>query len=130
MRDPRFGFAQARAYLRRLLRDEEAAGSNPATRPGHRPLAISLVAFFCSLSDYGRSDYDSDYGRQSAAGKTRSIASAPSTSAVDLLELAPRHGLGRATRIPDNPLSAGGIADGYLCNPAWRPGSGHATGMG
>ena len=31
MRDPRFGFPQARAYPPRLLRDEEAAGSNPAT---------------------------------------------------------------------------------------------------
>jgi hypothetical protein len=31
MRSPRFSFAQTTAYPRRLLRDEEAAGSNPAT---------------------------------------------------------------------------------------------------
>jgi len=31
VRGPQFGFAQARPYPRRLLRDEEAAGSNPAT---------------------------------------------------------------------------------------------------
>jgi hypothetical protein len=33
-RGPRFGFAQTRAYPPRLLRDEEAAGSNPATPTG------------------------------------------------------------------------------------------------
>jgi hypothetical protein len=49
MRDPRFGFAQVGTYLRRLLRDEEAAGSNPATpttgsKPGkHRGELYSIT---------------------------------------------------------------------------------------
>jgi hypothetical protein len=56
MRDPRFGFAQVGTYPLRLLRDEEAAGSNPATPtkdfPGQRPLfflSASRVARWCPI---------------------------------------------------------------------------------
>jgi len=47
MRDPQLGFAQARSDPRRLLRDEEAAGSNPATptrSQGLQPTADRLAA--------------------------------------------------------------------------------------
>jgi hypothetical protein len=43
MRDPRFGFAQVGTYPRRLLRDEEAAGSNPATPT----TKLQVTAIFC-----------------------------------------------------------------------------------
>jgi hypothetical protein len=58
MSDPRFGFAQVGTYPRRLLRDEEAAGSNPATPTqvtGH--LLFSQVAFCLSCSSEGTNGY-------------------------------------------------------------------------
>jgi hypothetical protein len=48
-RGPRFGFAQTRAYPPRLLRDEEAAGSNPAT-PTEK---FQLDAMIAKCGDHG-----------------------------------------------------------------------------